>query len=153
MDFFSLLEGISFWHWLAFGFALLAVELLGTAGYFLWLGMSALIVGAIMTVLPMSWQLQWLCFASFSLITTWLWWRRQWSKDKQEDQERDLNQKYKQLIGRTLILEEDFSVGLNRIKVADTTWSAQSDQALPAGTRVRITDVEGIILIIEPDSN
>ncbi|MDG2855681.1 NfeD family protein, partial [Vibrio parahaemolyticus] len=29
MDFFSLLEGISFWHWLAFGFALLAVELLG----------------------------------------------------------------------------------------------------------------------------
>ncbi|MDF5144372.1 NfeD family protein, partial [Vibrio parahaemolyticus] len=25
MDFFSLLEGISFWHWLAFGFALLAV--------------------------------------------------------------------------------------------------------------------------------
>ncbi|EIK0772706.1 MULTISPECIES: NfeD family protein [Vibrio] len=153
MDFFSLLEGISFWHWLAFGFALLAVELLGTAGYFLWLGMSALIVGAIMTVLPMNWQLQWLCFASFSLITTWLWWRRQWSKDKQEDQERDLNQKYKQLIGRTLILEEDFSVGLNRIKVADTTWSAQSDQALPAGTRVRITDVEGIILIIEPDSN
>ncbi|EJL6926950.1 NfeD family protein [Vibrio alginolyticus] len=153
MDFFSLLKGISFWHWLAFGFALLAVELLGTAGYFLWLGMSALIVGAIMTVLPMSWQLQWLCFASFSLITTWLWWRRQWSKDKQEDQERDLNQKYKQLIGRTLILEEDFSVGLNRIKVADTTWSAQSDQALPAGTRVRITDVEGIILIIEPDSN
>ncbi|MDF4652700.1 NfeD family protein, partial [Vibrio parahaemolyticus] len=115
MDFFSLLEGISFWHWLAFGFALLAVELLGTAGYFLWLGMSALIVGVIMTVLPMSWQLQWLCFASFSLITTWLWWRRQWSKDKQEDQERDLNQKYKQLIGRTLILEEDFSVGLNRI--------------------------------------
>ncbi len=153
MDFFSLLEGISFWHWLAFGFALLAVELLGTAGYFLWLGMSALIVGAIMTVLPMSWQLQWLCFAIASLITTWLWWRRQWSKDKQEDQERDLNQKYKQLIGRTLILEEDFSVGLNRIKVADTTWSAQSDQALPAGTRVRITDVEGIILIIEPDSN
>ncbi len=106
-----------------------------------------------MTVLPISWQLQWLCFASFSLITTWLWWRRQWSKDKQEDQERDLNQKYKQLIGRTLILEEDFSVGLNRIKVADTTWSAQSDQALPAGTRVRVTDVEGIILIIEPDSN
>ncbi|MCR9985480.1 NfeD family protein [Vibrio antiquarius] len=152
MDFFSLLEGISFWHWLAFGFALLAVELLGTAGYFLWLGVSALIVGALMTVLPMSWQLQWLCFASFSLITNWLWWRRQWSKDKKEDQERDLNQKYKQLIGRTLTIEEDFSVGLNRIKVADTTWSAQSDQALPAGTRVKIKDIDGIILIIEPDS-
>ncbi|MDW3144535.1 NfeD family protein, partial [Vibrio sp. 2094] len=31
MDLFNLLDGITFWHWLAFGFVLLAVELLGTA--------------------------------------------------------------------------------------------------------------------------
>ncbi|MBR9787326.1 MAG: NfeD family protein [Vibrionaceae bacterium] len=150
MDLFSLLDGITFWHWLAFGFMLLAVELLGTAGYFLWLGLSALLVGALLAVLPLGWQLQWLSFATFSLLTTWLWWRRQWSRDKQGDQARDLNQKYKQLIGQTLTIDEDFSVGLNRIHVADTTWSAQSDQALPAGTRVKIIAVEGIILVIEP---
>ncbi|MDV6253135.1 NfeD family protein [Vibrio sp. EA2] len=150
MDFISLLDGITFWHWLALGFGLLAVELLGTAGYFLWLGLSALLVGILLSLLPMSWQLQWLCFATFSLVTTWLWWRRQWKKDKQDDQTRDLNQKYKQLIGKTLTIEEDFSIGLNRIHVADTTWSAQSDQALPAGTRVKIVAVEGIILIIKP---
>ncbi|MGY0616201.1 NfeD family protein [Vibrio sp. FJH11] len=152
MDFISLLDGITFWHWLALGLALLAIELLGTAGYCLWLGISALIVGVILSMLPMSWQLQWLSFATFSLITTWLWWRRQWKQDKEDDQVRDLNQKYKQLIGRTLTIEEDFSIGLNRIHVADTTWSAQSDEALPAGTRVKIVAVEGIILIIEPVS-
>lgn len=150
MDFISLLDWITFWHWLALGLALLAIELLGTAGYFLWLGISALIVGVILSVLPMSWQLQWLSFATFSLVTTWLWWRRQLQQDKDDDQARDLNQKYKQLIGRTLTIEEDFSIGLNRIHVADTTWSAQCDQALPAGTRVKIVAVEGIILIIEP---
>ncbi|MEF1340212.1 NfeD family protein, partial [Vibrio rotiferianus] len=26
MDLFSLLEGVTFWHWIAFGLALLAVE-------------------------------------------------------------------------------------------------------------------------------
>lgn len=73
MDLFNLLDGITFWHWLAFGFVLLAVELLGTAGYFLWLGLSALFVGALLAVLPFGWQLQWLSFATFSLLTTWLW--------------------------------------------------------------------------------
>ncbi|WP_243976235.1 NfeD family protein [Vibrio natriegens] len=150
MDFISLLDGITFWHWLALGFGLLAVELLGTAGYFLWLGLSALLVGILLSLMPISWQLQWLSFATFSLVTTWLWWRRQWKKDEQDDLSRDLNQKYKQLIGQTLTIDEDFSVGVNRIHVADTTWSAQSDQVLPAGTRVKIVAVKGIILVIEP---
>lgn len=153
MDLINLLDQITFWHWLALGFGLLAVELLGTAGYFLWLGLSALMVGVLLSLLPISWQMQWLSFATFSLATTWLWWRRQWSKDKEDDQSRDLNQKYKQLIGQTLTLEEDCTAGINRIRVADTTWSAQCDQAIPAGTRVKIVNVEGIILVIKPISD
>ncbi|MGR5133124.1 NfeD family protein [Vibrio alfacsensis] len=152
MSLLSLLEGVTFWHWFAFGLALLAVELLGTAGYFLWLGISALIVGLVVSILPISWQLQWLAFATFSLVTTWLWWRRQWTKDRQNDQERDLNQKHKQLIGHIITLEEDFKVGINRLRVADTTWSAQCEHDLPAGTRVEIVSVEGIILVVKPVS-
>ena len=101
---FELLDSLNYWHWLAFGLALLAVELLGTAGYFLWLGLSALIVGLLLTLLPMSWQLQWIAFSVFSLMTTWLWWRRQFKKDSSDDLNRDLNQKQKQLIGQTLSL-------------------------------------------------
>ncbi|OJI55067.1 hypothetical protein VV1062A_02631 [Vibrio vulnificus] len=46
----ELLDGINHWHWLALGLALLAVELLGTAGYFLWLGLSALLVGLLLSL-------------------------------------------------------------------------------------------------------
>jgi membrane protein implicated in regulation of membrane protease activity len=152
MSLFSFLQGVTFWYWIAFGLALLAVELLGTAGYFLWLGISALLVGMIMSVLPISWQLQWLAFATLSLVTTWLWWRRQWTKDRQNDQKRDLNQKHKQLIGNIVTLEEDFKVGINRLRVADTTWSAQCEHDLPAGTRVEIVAIEGIILTVKPVS-
>ncbi|GLR07038.1 NfeD family protein [Vibrio hyugaensis] len=152
MDLFSLLESVTFWHWIAFGLALLAVELLGTAGYFLWLGISALIVGAILSVLPIGWQMQWLAFAAFSLVTTWLWWRKQWSKDRKSDQARDLNQKQKQLIGQVVTLEDDFTIGMNRLRVADTTWSAECEHDLPAGTRVEIVSVEGIILKVKPVS-
>ncbi|KOO12886.1 hypothetical protein AKJ18_21410 [Vibrio xuii] len=144
----ELLDSINHWHWLAFGLALLALDLLGTAGYFLWLGLSALIVGALFTFIPMSWQLQWVSFAVFSLATTWLWWRKQFKKDKQGDAKRDLNQKHKQLIGQTLVLDENFPAGKGRVKLGDTTWAAQSSQDLRAGSIVEVQEVNGIVLTI-----
>lgn len=149
MDVFSILESISYWHWIAFGLALLAMELLGTAGYFLWLGVSALIVGVILSLLPIGWQVQWSSFAAFSLLTTWLWWRRQWYNDKKHDQQRNLNQKHKQLIGTTIVLEEDFQAGINRLRIGDSTWSAYTEHAISAGTKVEIIDIDGITLLIE----
>lgn len=144
----ELLDSINHWHWLAFGLALLALELLGTAGYFLWLGLSALIVGALLTFIPMSWQLQWVSFAVFSLVTTWLWWRKQFKKDKSSDANRDLNQKHKQLIGQSIRLEQDFPAGKGRIKLGDSTWTAKSEVDLEVNTLVEVTHVDGIILTI-----
>ena len=145
----ELLNTINHWHWFGFGLALLAIELLGAAGYLLWLGISALLVGLVLTWLPLSWQMQWASFGVFSLVTTWLWWRRQLYADQKSDDSRDLNQKSKQLIGQELILEEDIPAGKCRIKIADTTWSASSEEALTAGTKVRVTQVKGITLVIE----
>lgn len=144
----ELMESINYWHWLAFGLALLACELLGTAGYFLWLGLSAIVVGALLSILPISWQLQWVAFGVFSLATTWLWWRRQLKSDTQDDAARTLNQKQQQLIGQTIRLDEDFPAGKGRIKLADSTWTARSDKAIAANTMVEIIDVDGIILTI-----
>ncbi|MEH0387501.1 NfeD family protein [Vibrio mimicus] len=146
----ELLSQLNFWHWLAFGLILLAAELLGTAGYFLWLGLSALLVGLLLTVMPMGWQLQWLAFASFSLVTTWLWWRRQFNQDKKQDAERDLNQKDKQLIGRVIQIPEDTPAGEFQISLGDTRWTARCEQDLEQGSRVSVIAVDGIILIVRP---
>ncbi|TXZ05980.1 NfeD family protein [Vibrio mimicus] len=146
----ELLSQLNFWHWLAFGLILLAAELLGTAGYFLWLGLSALLVGVLLTVMPIGWQLQWLAFASFSLVTTWLWWRRQFNQDKKQDAERDLNQKDKQLIGRVIQITEDTPAGEFQISLGDTRWIARCEQDLEQGSRVSVIAVDGIILIVRP---
>lgn len=145
----ELLDGINHWHWLALGLALLAVELLGTAGYFLWLGLSALIVGLLLSLIPMSWQLQWSAFVVFSLATTWLWWRRQLSKDQQDDSSRDLNQKQKQLIGQELVVKEPIQAGMNRLQMGDTTWSAHAEVDIEVGSKIKIVALDGIVLKIE----
>lgn len=143
------LSTINYWHWIAFGLVLIAFELLGTAGYFLWMGLSAIVVGVILACIPISWQLQWVSFASFSLITTWLWWRKQKTQDEISDDHRTLNQRDKQLVGRVLILEENIVLGKNRLRIGDTTWSAISNVELKQGTSVKITNIEGITLTIE----
>ncbi|CAH0539015.1 NfeD family protein [Vibrio marisflavi] len=149
----ELLGNLNHWHWLAFGFALLAVEVLGTAGYFLWLGISAVVVGIIMALVPLDWQIQWITFGLLSLITTWLWWRKQKQNDATSDEQRDLNQKQKQLIGKTIILDEDLEEGRGRIKIGDTTWPASSEEFLAAGTKVKVDSVDGITLIIVSHNN
>ncbi|WP_394247518.1 NfeD family protein [Vibrio profundi] len=146
----ELLEQVNLWHWIAFGLLLLAAELLGTAGYFLWLGLSAILVGMLLATIPISWQLQWVSFGSFSLITTWLWWRRQLSSDTLSDERRQLNQREKQLIGKTTRLEQAVQKGSCRIRLGDTTWSAVADQDIATGTEVIVTAVDGIILTIQP---
>ncbi|UPQ88629.1 NfeD family protein [Vibrio sinaloensis] len=142
----ELLQSVNYWHWLAFGLVLLASELLGTAGYLLWLGLSAIVVGVLMTFLPLSWQLQWVAFGVFSLATTWLWWRRQYQSDTESDSNRQLNQKHKQLIGTVIVLEEDLQPGRNRIKLGDTTWAAETPIEMKKGERVVVESVEGILL-------
>lgn len=144
------LAQLNHWHWLAFGLALLATELLGMAGYFLWLGLSALIVAGLLLGLPLSWQLQWSSFAAFSLITTWLWWRRQLRHDKLSDAGRSLNQKSKQLIGRSAAVSEDISAGQFRLSLGDTTWIAECDTPLQAGQRVEVIGVDGTVLKVAP---
>lgn len=146
----ELLDQVNHWHWIAFGLVLLSGELLGTAGYFLWLGISAILVGIVLTFIPISWQLQWVSFASFSLVTTWGWWRYQHKKDMQSEIDTSLNQKEKQLIGKVTRLEEDVQEGNCRIRLGDTTWSARCHENISAGTLVKVVAVDGIIVTIEP---
>ncbi|WP_375750826.1 NfeD family protein [Vibrio sp. HN007] len=147
----ELLEQVNHWHWLAFGLLLLSGELLGTAGYFLWLGISAIVVGLILTVIPLGWQLQWVSFACFSLFTTWLWWRYQHKKDTNAEKNSLLNQREKQMIGKTTRVDEDVLRGNCRVRIGDTTWSAKCHVDIPAGTLVKVVDVDGIVLTIEPE--
>ncbi len=147
----SLLTQMNHLHWLALGSFLLLGELFGAGiGYLLWMGISATLIGILVTVIPISWELQWLGFAFLTLFTTWRWWLYQHKKDSLADSHRMLNQKSNQLLGTQLYLTNPITQGKGRITLGDTTWSARSQSDIAAGTEVRITRVEGIVLTIEP---
>ena len=144
----ELLRQMSAWHWLIAGGVLLALELLGAAGYLLWLGMAALCVSALQATAPQPWQTQWLLFSLLGSCVTALWWRWQRRLLKKKDPAAAINQRNQQLIGQSATLLEAVVDGHSRIRIGDTSWPVRCDTPLPAGSKVIIRQLDGIYLLV-----
>jgi hypothetical protein len=64
---------VDFWHWLVLGILLILTEFFAWSVYLLWVGISAIVVGATLYFFPsVSWEIQLLIFLTLSAITTYL---------------------------------------------------------------------------------
>ena len=138
-------------HWLILGGALLLLELLGAAGYLLWLGLAALSVAGLAMVIPMDWVGQWLLFSLLALLFTggWWYWQHQRLQGDDSDPARQLNQRPQQWLGQKAQLQQEVVNGLSRVRLGDSVWPVRCAQPLPAGAAVRVIAVDGITLIVE----
>lgn len=138
------------WSWWIFGIVLLAAELLVPGVFLIWIGIAAIIVGALSLLLWdasfWSWQLQFVLFAALAAVLA-LVGRRFYSNHRETDQPL-LNRRGESLIGRTATLREPIREGRGRVHLDDTWWTV-SGPDLPAGTQVRITSADGRDLRVE----
>ncbi|MGY6039906.1 NfeD family protein [Aeromonas sp. AE23HZ002T15] len=147
----ELLEGLTHWHWLGLGFALLAIEVLGSVGFLLWTGIAALEVGILLLLWPFGWQVQLLLFAVQSLLTTWAWWRWQHRRDRsQQDAAAPINERMQSYLGRELTLLDEVNQGMSRVRLDDSVWTVRCEVALPAGSKVKVVGADSHILLVEP---
>ncbi|QRM56662.1 NfeD family protein [Sinorhizobium sp. BG8] len=140
------------WAWWVLGIVLLTAEVLLPGVFLVWIGIAAVLTGALSLILwesaLWSWQLQWLVFAALSLASVLLG-RRLVAKGGKETDEPFLNRRADSLVGRTATLEQPIREGRGRIRLDDTSWSVQGPD-LPVGTRVRIVRSSGRELTVEP---
>lgn len=135
------------WIWLSLGGLLLAAEMLGASGYLLWSGISAVLVGLLVWLLPLGWPWQGAIFSALTIVTALLWWY--WLRQRtRRAPPLELNRKEKQLIGLRATLAEPLVDGLGRLRLGDSSWRVASESDLAAGTRVEVVAVEGITLRI-----
>lgn len=144
----NLLGPLTFWHWLIAGLVMLCLEMFIPGAVFLWLGIAGLATAALVFVIPSTiWQVQFVFFAVMSVASV-LAWRRYRQQNPQQSDQPALNRRGEQLIGRTVSLEEALEHGTGRIRLGDTMWKV-SGPDLPAGTKVRVTGVNGAVLTVE----
>ena len=139
---------ITYWHWGILAIALLIFEI-ATPGFFLlWIGIAAGLVGVLLWFMPgLGWEYQILIFAVLSVTTVVLWRRYQQAHPITSDQP-TLNRRGEQYVGRVFTLQEGIVNGVGKIKVDDSTWKVEGADC-PAGTRIHVVGVDGVILKVE----
>ena len=142
------------WNWMILGTALLALEVVVPGVYLLWLGIAAILTGTISLQLSdaafWGWQVQVLVFLVLSIASALIG-RRFFPTTGTEDTDQPLlNQRDRQLVGRTATLAEPIAEGRGRIRLGDTLWRVIGPD-LPAGTRVRVVAAENGELKVEAE--
>lgn len=143
----SILSALGPWGWLTAAAVLLIAEIMVPGIFLLWLGIAALIVGLVSFVIDWGWQLQWVAFALISIAAIPLW-RRLAQAGETSDQP-FLNRRVEAMVGRVFTLERPIVGGAGTIAVDDTIWRVTGSDA-PAGSRIRITRVDGATIHVEP---
>lgn len=136
------------WSWWILGFSLLILEIIAPGVFFLWVGLAALVLGTAALLVPLTWQAQIIGFAILALLFAVLG-RRINNRFGKTAESPTLNQRGKQHIGRTYVLEDDLENGQGRIKVGDTFWLVRGPDGLSAGASVKVIEAEGTMLIVE----
>ncbi|MGH8033784.1 MAG: NfeD family protein [Lysobacterales bacterium] len=142
------IEHVVFWHWWILAGVLLILELTSPVFFFLWVGIAAAAVGMLLLVIPsLTIEMQLVLFGILSVIAVVAWRRYRESHPQTSDQPL-LNQRGRQYMGRLFTLDHPIVNGVGKVEVDDSTWRVKGPD-FPAGTLVRVKDVDGVVFLVE----
>lgn len=137
------------WTWWVIAAVLLVAELLVMSVFLVWFGIAALSVGLLALFLDLGWQLELLLFVVLSTLYVFLGRAYMKTRAASETDQPFLNQRAQAYVGQTAVLFEAISNGRGKVRLDDSVWLVTGSDA-PAGSRVRITGVSGMVLQSEP---
>ncbi len=147
----TMIASLGDWDWFIAGAVLLILEILAPGVFMLWLGIAALLVGLISLFVEWSWQGEFIAFAAFSVAAIPLWRRLARTGEASTDQP-FLNRRAEALVGRVFTLERPIIDGAGTVGVDDSVWRIVGPD-IPAGSRIKVTRIEGTALHVERTMN
>ncbi len=137
---------LEWWHWWVAAAVLAALETFMPGAVAIWFAISAAVVGALVLVLPVPWQLQLVLFGVLGIVAIMAF-RSYAKRNPQPSTHPALNQRSAQYIGQEFTLVEPIQQGFGKVRIGDTVWKV-AGPALPIGARVRVTGVDGAVLTV-----
>ena len=155
----ELVSNLGGWNWVIFALLLLTLETVVPGVHFLWFGLAAFIIGVVAITFGalgpeyadvFVWQFQVIAFALVAMVTVFFVRRFASADDKEASDAPSLNVRAEQYVGRSTTVAVPIQGGRGKVKIGDSLWQAEGDDA-PKGTRVKVTGVNGTVLVVEPE--
>lgn len=142
-------QGFQWWGWLLIGLVLIGAEILTPGLFLIFLGLAAVIVGALSAggLLPAMW-LQLLVFAVLSALSLVLFRRPLLARLRLAGTGSD---DVDNLVGETAVaLDELPAAGVGKVELRGSTWNARNAGTVTVarGERCTVEKVEGLTLVL-----
>ncbi|HEY9189493.1 MAG TPA: NfeD family protein [Sulfurovum sp.] len=146
-------ETILWWHWIVFGIALLIWDMSMGTFFILGLGVAAIIVGAIDAWLDISFTAELSIWIVLSILAIAAWFK--WFREKPVTESGQSNYRLDTLG----VVMEDIQphsrgkVTFDTPVLGNTSWHAISKVEITKGSRVKIVQINGQLIEVEPIAN
>ena len=138
------------WLWTIGGVVLLIAEVIAPGFSLLFIGVAALLTGILALVLGFGLVPQLAVFALLAYLSVHFGGKRFYAARYDYSADRLINDPAARLLGRIVVVVQPVDSHGGRVKLGDSEWSARGARAA-IGDRVRIVDVEGNCLKVEPE--
>ena len=137
------------WAWFVAAAILLIFELVSPGVFFMWLAIAAVLTGIADIMFGLPWQAELLLFAVLSVVAVFGGRRFYKGPGMEAADNPYLNRRQMGYVGRTFTLKEPVVDNRGRLVIEDTVWDIEGPD-MPAGTRIKVTAVSGMSLIVAP---
>ena len=138
------------WLWLIGGIVLLIAEVIAPGFFLMFIGAAAIATGLLSLQLPVGIPLQLAMFAILAVVLVRVGGRRAYASKYDFSTDPLLNDRAGRLLGTVVTVVQPVDAHGGRVRVGDGEWSARGGPAA-AGERVRIVDIDGNCLKVEPE--
>ncbi len=144
-----LTTNLLWWHWVVFGLILITTEIFLGTFLMLGLGVAAMLVGATDNLLSLSLEMELALWIILSLISIVLWFK--YLKDNSIEYSGQSNYS---LTTQGVVEETIEANGRGKVKfdtpvLGNTIWHATSKEEISAGSRIKIVEIKGQLIVVE----
>ena len=137
------------WYWIIIGIILITAEIFVPIFVVIWFGVSAIIIGCIDWIFPISFQVELTLWIVLSILFTVLWFKFFKEKTLTHSGQSDNNYDIKGVVTQKIDRENRGEVKFDSPILGDTKWVAFSDEKLSLGARVEIVDIKGQLIKVK----
>jgi inner membrane protein len=138
------------WLWMIGGVLLLIAEVIAPGFSLIFVGAAGIATGLLSLALGLPLVLQLAVFAVMAFLAVRIGGKRFYASRYDYTSHPGLNDPSQRLLGRVVVVTQPVDSNGGRVRLGDSEWSARGAPAA-VGDRVRVVDVDGNCLKVEPE--